>query len=627
MKSSVTFESYLKELWRAWRRIVAITFAVAVVTAIVSLIIPKTYEATVQLWVLPPRYKPELASKTPEVQTCQFLLTSPKVMAGLGKRLVEGRRVLNELTAGERLDEKWLEGLREATSYSIVLKTFCAPEVALFLADLDDTGLTGLEAYRLKDLEAMTLEDLAESLNAVISEEKKTAIETIFSPIILLRARGRTGPQAAMLANAWADVFLEVYGGLIRTGLVGSYHFIASEADRFETERAAQQEKIRQLRLEFDLDFLAARVEGATQDYQALLTELGQQRLALDSETSRVASLDRLLSALEANGEWIGSTTASLSAGQPGLGARERALRVEVLASARRLRAARDELDAFSDQNDLETLTQTCGRARFDLLDFQSRVKREALTVERTAESLKAVLDRLAVTSPTLALERRFTTGTRWIEIPNPARQELEYKRVELETELAGARAASARLGPLASDLATSLAATSARLGRLETEHARLRKNLEFAQEEHDGYREAYIRLKRDRHGAAQTIEPLRARVAGLEAAVHQVQLLIDESQTSLTAGQTRLGLLTVKDETLARYLTLTLEKLQEARLAVAQQSVDVKVASEAIAPSRKIWPQRTLMVLVAAFLGFFFSVTAVSTRHYLATAGVWTEK
>lgn len=665
MESSLSFESYLKELWRRKISIVAIPFGVAVLTAVVSLLMPKTYEATAQLIVLPPQYKPELASKTPEVKTCQFLLRSPRVLLGLRKLLVEGRQVLNELTAGEPLDQDWIEGLKDYTpqaimrqtangprldqwikglegytsytllieakglqghtSYTIQIRTGCSPEVARFLADLDDVGLRGLADYDLEDLQEMSIEDLEESLNAVVSEEKKTAIDVIYSPVILLRARGRTGPQAAMLANAWGEVFLQVYGGLVREVLVGSHQFIAEEAGRFEEKRAAQQEKIRRLRGEYDLDFLAARIEGTTEDFRELESELTQQRLDLDYETSRLVSLDCILTAIEDNGVWIGSTTATIRATKAGIAGREQTMREQVLASAGRLCQAQEELEAFRAQHDLATLSKEHERAVFDLTDFQSQLKRETLGVEQTAKSLEAVSQRLARTSPTLNLSRRYSTGTQWAEIPNPAWQELEYKRVELEAQLARNRTAVAMLGPYVQDLATTIATTSARLSRLETQHTRLQRNLEFAQDEHDAYRQKYIQLKRDRYEAAQAIGPLRSRVGQLEATIQNVHALIDEAQTSLTAGQTKLGQLQIEDQTLERYLTLTLEKLQEARLAIAQQGLDVKVASEAIAPSRKIWPQRTLMVFVMTFLGFFFAVAFVCVRLFMVTAGVWT--
>ena len=626
-KQSLTFEDYLKELWRRKMTIVAATFLVAVATAFVSLLLAKVYQATAQLIVLPPRFKPELASQTPEVKTCQMLLGSPAVLRELYRWLSDGREVLDNLAAGERMTADNIEGIRSLSAAQIQVQTGCTSPVAQYVDSLDPTGLEGLAEFRLKKIRGMTLEDLGELVRSEVAEEKKTAIDIIYSPIIVLRAKGKTGPQAALLANTWASVFLKVYSDLVRNDIIASHKYISAEAGRLQKERALLQEEIRKSRQRYNIEFLTSRMEAATRDYGELQSELARQRLELDYETSRLATLTRTLNAIEDNGEWvgtIGATSASVASEKPGVVGADREMRLKILSSALRLRRVAAELEAFSAQNDLDTLRKKRERAQLDLLNFQSQLKQDTVRIDKLAKTLEAIRLRLDKTSPTLTVRRASGGGTALVEIVNPAWEEIQQERIRLEIENAEVTAGKAKLEQYVKELEATIRGEEAQLSRLDVEYNRLRKNLELAQSEYDGYQQAHAQLKRDIYGTAEKIGPLRSRVAQINASVADAQMRIADTQSSITAGQTEMAQLQTKDDTLARYVTLTLEKLREAELAVAQPGLDVKIASEAIAPKKKIWPQRTLIVLVMTFIGLFGSVAAICTRQYLVAAGVW---
>jgi len=623
-KTSLGFEEYLKEIWQRKGTVVAATILIAFATAIVSLFISKVYEAKAQLIVLAPRFKPELASPTPEVKTCQMLLGSPTVLRELYRWLVESRDVLTSLTVGERLTPEYIEGIRTLNAATIQVQTGCDQAVAQYFDALDGPSLEGLEEFRPKKLRAMTLEDLGEMVRSEVTEEKKTAIDIIYSPIITLRARGKTGAQAALLANTWASVFLKVYSDLVRTDIVASHKFISAEAGRLQKERGELQEEIRKFRQRYNLEFLTSRMEAATRDYGELQSELSRQRLELDYETSRLATLARTLNAIEDGGTWIGVTTATVSADKLGVVGTDREMRTKVLSSAQRLRRATAGLEVFLAQNDLDTLRKERERAQIDLLNFQSQLKQDTVRVDQMEKTLETLRLRLEKINPTLPVRRASSGGTSVVEAVNPAWEESQQEWIRLEIENAEAITRKAKLEPYVRELETMIRAEDAKLSRLEMDHDRLRKDFELAQEEYDGYQAAYAQLKRDIYETAGKIGPLRSRVAQIEASASAARSRIDDTQSSITAGQTGMAQLQTKDDTLAHYVTLTLEKLHEAELAVAQPGLDVKVASEAIAPTKKIWPRRTLMVLVMTVVGLFGSVAAVCARRYLVATGVW---
>jgi len=620
-KTSLTLEDYLKGLWSRKRAIVAATFLVALATAIISLLIPKVYEARAQLIVLPPRFKPELASQTPEVKTCQMLLGSPAVLRELQRWLIEGREVLDNLTSGEGMTEDNIEGIRMLSASMIQVQTGRDSTIAQYVDGLDVSGLEGLAEFRLKKLRDMTLEDLAETVRSEVTEEKKTAIDIIYSPIIVLRARGRTGAQAALLANTWAAVFLKVYSDLVRNDIVASHKFIKAEAERLQKNRANLQEDIRKFRQRYNLEFLTSRMEAAIRDYEDLQSQLARQRLDLDYETSHLATLSRILHAIEDDGVWIGATTATVSPEKPGVSGVNLEMRRKVLASAQGVRDASARFDAFAAQNDLDTLRKLREQAQLDLVNFRSTLREDTVRIERLAKAVEAVRQRLEKTSPTVSVRR--ASGTAATETVNPAWEELQQERIRLEIEHAGALASKQKLESYTKDLEREIRAEDARVGRLDVENARLRKNLELAQDEYDGYQQAHVQLRRDIYSVAEKIGPLRSRVTQLELSVAAAQSRIEDMQSSITAAQSGMAQLQTTDDTLARYVTERLENLHEAELAMAQPGLDVKIASEAIAPKKKIWPQRTMLVLVMTFVGFFGSIVAICARHYLTATGI----
>jgi chromosome segregation ATPase len=469
----------------------------------------------------------------------------------------------------------------------------------------------------------MTLEDLGESLFADVTEEKKTAIDIIFSPIIKLRARGKTGRQAAMLANVWAAVFLDVYGNLVRTNAQRNLDFWSSATERLRSERAVKLEEIRKFRLGYNLEFLQEWLDEASVDFRELQDDLNRRQLEVDQETSRIVSLTRALEAVEDNGTWIGATTVSAPVEKPGVTERFREMRQNVIASAERVDRLTQRLDAFNDRHNLDVVRAEAERALYDLVDYRSHLKEVTVKADQTSKTLAGVLKNLDATEPKIAVEQPGDEGPG--EIVNPAWEELQYERIRLEVARDEAVAAREKLATYVGQLAGEAEELAARRSRLELEHDQLRNNLDLALEEYNGYQQAYGDLKREIYNAAQNIGPLQSRAQHLAQATGELNARIEDTMTSITNGQTGLSLRESEDETWEEYVKLASENLREAELAAERTSLDVYVSAEAIPPTRKIWPQRTLMVIVMTFLGFFVAIAWVCGRYYLVSTGLLT--
>jgi len=187
---------------RHWRLVFGTAFAFGLVTAVaVVLFVPRSWQASATLVIVPPKFASELAPGTLTVQGYQQLLASDAVLAEAKRRLVEAGRVEPDL----------------------VLRIGRNVETRIFVA------------RRAEELE--------------------------LAPMVEAIARGRTPEQAAAIANTWAEVFLDRTNELMAGTTSSTVAFIEAE---YPEARAAlaqlERDKVEEAnRLQTSLDEAAAR--------------------------------------------------------------------------------------------------------------------------------------------------------------------------------------------------------------------------------------------------------------------------------------------------------------------------------------------------------------------------------
>ncbi len=62
----------------------------------------------------------------------------------------------------------------------------------------------------------------------------------------------------------------------------------------------------------------------------------------------------------------------------------------------------------------------------------------------------------------------------------------------------------------------------------------------------------------------------------------------------------------------------ITAEQYEMARMDEARDSAIIQVVDKAVPPERRSWPLRKLMVIIAAFMGFFISLVIISIKEYM---------
>jgi uncharacterized protein involved in exopolysaccharide biosynthesis len=235
----------------------AAVLAGAAVAAVVLLFVPRQYEASATLAVVPARYASELKPSTLTVKGYQTLLESDAVIAQTKQRLVE-------------------KGI-----------------------------------VRAKDRDTL---ELGETLETRIFVSRR-AEEINLAPMIQAVARGETADQAAAIANTWAQVFLDRVGELMGGTTSSTVKFIEGQYPRardrladLEHERTARadayQKRYDEATTAWDAKVLTLKNEtsdlvAAYQAESRRLAEQYQSQRGLDTRTLQLKALRKAFSDLQ----------------------------------------------------------------------------------------------------------------------------------------------------------------------------------------------------------------------------------------------------------------------------------------------------------------------------------------
>lgn len=156
---------------RNWRLILGLAVLTGLGTTLVLLLVPNKYEASATLYIVPPSFSSDLKPQTLTIQSYQKILESDAVIAEAKRRLVAQNQFPSDrpLRLGVELESR------------------------IFVARRAEEATT---------------------------------------PMLQAVARGRTGEQAAALANTWAEVFLARTRELAVGSMSAAFQFIVQQYSR-----------------------------------------------------------------------------------------------------------------------------------------------------------------------------------------------------------------------------------------------------------------------------------------------------------------------------------------------------------------------------------------------------------
>lgn len=122
-----------------------------------------------------------------------------------------------------------------------------------------------------------------------------------------------------------------------------------------------------------------------------------------------------------------------------------------------------------------------------------------------------------------------------------------------------------------------------------------------------------------------------KSEIASLSEFRHQMQAALDELNSDLQDLRREVAVRSYERKMLdiqmapakSAYEAFSV-KLQQAKVAESEQAnlADIKIIAEAVAPDKKSWPPRTLIVIAGVLLAIIMSVAFIVLRGYLERAG-----
>jgi len=493
-------------LLRRWQVIVVTAVVAGAVTLLMlATAVPRRWESAATLVVSPPAFSSELRPPALSLQGYQKLLESGSVIAETQRRLIE-RGLLDRrqpLRAGANL------------------------ETRIFVS--------------------------------------RKSEETSLTPMILVVARGRSGPQAADIANTWAQVFLEMVGELT----------VGATSPTIESANA--------------------QYHGAAEG----LTKLDARKLEVSSDFG--------LRQDQAAGRW------------------DRAIAQRQSASAGALAAYRAETsrleEGYASGNSLEARGAQVNALQKVVADLQS--EQGHVGAERAEKQLRleAARKALAATPPVLELKKAITDDALWQAAL------ASDKDKQAASNAVGQTLATEMTNPVYTDLATTVAhleiGVSALVPRAdqlsalveETMTALHNREVALAQD-----RAAAAALHEERQAGLIALLGQQATEAA------ELSRDRDRETTSLKGARDNALAAIDRESAAQKELFVSLSKVHnQAMLAQTQQGVvDIRLAAPAVAPHasepRGIALKSVLAMALGAFVGMLLAL-AIDARARMARA------
>ena len=476
---------------RHWRLIFGTAFAAGLLTGLaVILFVPRSYEAAATLMIVPPKFASDLKPSTLTVQGYQQLLESDAVIAEVKRRLV---------AKGELDPEKVRKSFRVG-----------------------------------KDLETRIF-------------ASRRAEETVLAPMLQAVARGRSGEQAAAIANEWARVFLE----RTRQLMAGPTSATVELIDKQYPEARSAVERLEQQRNEAQTDL--------QQRYDDVVTRWDDTMTSYKNQTADLVAAYR--------------------------------------AESRRI------LEAFSADKNLETRRvrlEAMRKAYADLQDEQARVNSQ---LEQRKLELEAVRKQLAAAPQYLEVHKAITDDALWQTLADAkdkdkdvnwselqqhslVSQQLNPLYQELSTRLSKVEIDVFTLMPRAEQLKGEITGLSAEVGRLDQEYGPDVSGLEKLSQERDA---GLANLQENRANGLRTLTRDKERA---------LDSITRERETRLAQLSRDIG----HEQELYAELA---KAYNQAVLAKAQENVeDVRLGAPAVPPETPTSRGGVTKILVAAILG-----------------------
>ena len=250
----------------------------AIVTAVLLLLIPSSFQSTALVGIFPPQFASEVQEKPLTVMTAKEILTSQELVQNIITNMQKGREVLDQLTKRKPV-EAALKMITTGKEEDIANEVeFADKQTIQYLKYLSTSELQGLLKWDKEELSLLTADELSKKLDCEEIEEKKTAIDIIYSPLIRLLAVGSDGNSAMLLANTWAYLFEQKYTELTSEKQNSMVRFLEEQQNNSQIELEDIETSIVKVKAKNNINLYKTQIASYTSAASSWTEELLKKR-------------------------------------------------------------------------------------------------------------------------------------------------------------------------------------------------------------------------------------------------------------------------------------------------------------------------------------------------------------
>ncbi|MCL0086613.1 Wzz/FepE/Etk N-terminal domain-containing protein [Thermodesulfovibrionales bacterium] len=567
VEDEINLRDYIKVILKRKKLILTVFLVAVITTTVVSLLLPRVYEATTSIMIMPSRL-PTALSPTQ---------ISLDVLDVEGERaMVPGRQVIPRPAIA-------------IPTHGVLLKSNTVLERII-----DRLKLTDQAGKRL------TPGDLKEQLN----------VEEIRDTNILRLEVERSNPRIAKeIANAWAEEYLKYSHELISGEVEGMGDFIVSQFE-IARENLIQSEKaVKDFDIKEGISLMRIKLREKQSELDSNYANVHKLEFQLAERTRFLQKINENITAMTKDGVWLGSFSPKSFPREhfmdKNLSASQRSLRQETLEAKFDLEEAQEKYNNFVNDSGIELLRQRVVNKRKNLLNDKSTLAEVRRLSETTEANLKSggTLDRLrrmrgpisqdlidSTVWEILSLEERY----------NFFKSRQQFLESKIEREEVGLRALEKTLFEYENELKT------------------LSENLNRAKANYNFYLKKFKSFESAKNSTKLEIAAIEFQLSLLKKFVERLEEEVKTLKKEINRKEIELTQLTRQEIIYQRTFDNLAIRLEEARIAKAMELGEVRIVSPAIEPESPIRPKKKLNVAISGVLGLMFGVFIAFSREFL---------
>ncbi len=632
-------------------------FVCALIAVGVVLQMKNTYQAQAKIVVNKPAFKSELSPEPLSVKTCENFISAPWIIERTRQEILEMHehiRTLFESNTSPSADIT-TKANRVANMSEPELKEALGIDTkrALHYMNLTPSDIIALHNLDVEDFRDKKVETLQKGVNTQVRIERKTNVMVEYSPILTIWAKMNSPHIAKLFINTLAREFVDLYSNVTTGQTEASLRLIDDKYKDAQQNLEQTEDAITAFVEQYKLDLIKNQIsvlEGKIKNQTQTLKD-AQQELGIT--TSERRAINEHLIAMKDEGSWMGyfrSETAlpnssgdtSTNPGTETLNASDEASRLRtVLNNIKQDYLATDKnWVEFFEKYRIDTVIEQLDSLRAVQSLYQEKLYDARLSAESLEQAVAELQGQLKNQARTLSLQRgvsedvlgEILTGKPspeelkkiekivvTDEDINPTYVEMANQLFQYQTELELNKSRAQRLEALLEDI-------DSRLSKLEETYAaginrqdQLVFNKNVVDDAYSKMANLYVSLEKQEKELGLSIDKLKGKITELEIVLVDNEQEVSDLKDLYQEKSTELDRLERQKGVYKRTFTNLAEDRDQASIAVITSPPDVRLAVPAVAPTEKVGPPRSIIVIIAGILGLVTALAITFIFHTIA--------